>query len=121
MEIDDPNDPKIDFNASKIRYTTIFTNALSTCRGFLITGNIDEQPFVCLAHRSKIYEPSSFTPSSTLMELLQDLTDDIEMKFFYNPPPNTLRKKGVMQNQRGFVLATKPKNGFVHRTKPKMV
>jgi uncharacterized protein YmfQ (DUF2313 family) len=50
---------------SKIRYTTIFTNALSTCRGFLITGNIGEQPFFYLAHRSKIYEPPSFTPSST--------------------------------------------------------
>ena len=24
----------------------------------------------------------------------------------------TEKKKGVMQNQRGFVLATKPKNGF---------
>ncbi len=57
MKIDDSNDPKIDFNASKIRYTIIFTNALSTCRGFLITGNINEQPFVYLAHRSQIYEP----------------------------------------------------------------
>ena len=30
-------------------------------------------------------------------------------------------KKGAMQNQRGFVLAMKLKNGFVHGTKPKKV
>ncbi|CAF3300951.1 unnamed protein product [Rotaria sp. Silwood2] len=92
VEIDDPNNPKVDFNRSKIRYTTIFTNALSTCRGFLITGNIGEQPFVYLAHRSKTYELPSFTPSSTLIELIEDLTDDIEMKIFNNPPPNTKEK-----------------------------
>ncbi|CAF4172455.1 unnamed protein product [Rotaria sordida] len=89
VEIDDPNNLKVDFNRSKICYTTIFTDALSTCRGFLITGNIGEQPFVYLAHRSKTYEPPSFTPSSTLIELLEDLTDDMTMKIFNNPPPNT--------------------------------
>jgi hypothetical protein len=35
---------------------------------------------------------SSFTTSSTLIELLQDLTDDIEMKSFYNPPPNVKKE-----------------------------
>jgi len=82
VEIDDPNNPEVDFDSSKIRYTTISTNALSTCRGFIIKGNIGEQIFVYLAHRSKIYETPSFTPSSTLIELIEDLTGDIKNENF---------------------------------------
>ncbi|CAF1438297.1 unnamed protein product [Adineta steineri] len=58
----------VDFEQSKIRYSAIETYALSTCRGYLVTGNIVEKPFAYLRHSCKIYQIPKYNVSSTLID-----------------------------------------------------
>ena len=70
-----------DFNIS---FTTIGSNALSSCHFFVIVGIINEKKFCYLSHSSVSYDKES-DPNKTAINIIDQIKNNIKNLHIYRP------------------------------------
>ncbi|CAF2989656.1 unnamed protein product [Rotaria sp. Silwood2] len=80
-------DVYVDFQDEDITYTTIGSDALSSCTFILITGYVQDDEFSYLSHYPEPFEKPD-TPTTTLVKIINRISEDLQRLIKNQPPPN---------------------------------
>ena len=70
-------DVLVDFNENAISYSTIGTHSVSSCTFILVTGNEKDCSFAYLSHYPECLEPPEYTPTSTLVYFIDQISSNV--------------------------------------------
>ncbi|CAF1315479.1 unnamed protein product [Rotaria sordida] len=92
-------DVEVEFDKWNISYTTIGTTALSSCRFILVTGHVDQVPFVYLWHTPLTNGDDTPTALLMLNFILERISNDIFRFISSKPPPSQTMKQQLTPQQ----------------------